>query len=72
MKDKKDKFPCLMIHPRSGLIVRMDGKRGSNGFGEVVGTGQCSSPYYRVGTCKDTWAISNFKLFTGVINGNER
>ena len=71
MKDKEDKFPCLMRHPSSGLLVRMTGRRGGNGFGEVVGTGQ-SGLGYKVGVYKDTWAITNFKLFTGVINGNER
>ena len=70
MKDKEDEFPCLMKHPSSGLIVRMASRSGGNGSGEVVGTGQ-GIPRYSIGTYKDTWAISNFKLFTGVINGNE-
>ena len=60
-----------MKHPSSGLVVRMDSRCGGNGAGAVVGTGQRSTPMYRIGTYKDTWAISNFKLFTGVINGNE-
>ena len=67
MEDKKDKFPCIMRHPSSGLMIRMDGRRGNNGFGEVVGTGQRSTPMYPIGTYKDTWAITNFELFTGVI-----
>jgi hypothetical protein len=72
MKDKEDKFPCLMIHPSTGLLVKMDSRYGCNGSGEVVGTGQHNPPTYSMGTYKDTWSIDNFKLFTGVINGNER
>ena len=71
MKDK-EKFPCLMRLPSSGLIVKMEGRRGHNGFGEVVGTGQRSTPMYKIGTYKDTWSISNFELLTGDINDNER
>ena len=69
MKNKEDKFPCVMIHPLSGLVVQMEGRRGSNGFGIVVGTGHAG--YYVIGEYRDTWTISNFKLFDGVSNGNE-
>ena len=70
MKDKK-KFPCLMIHPSSGLIIKMESRHGGNGIGTVVGSGQHNSTSYRVGSYGSTWAIDNFKLFTGDITGNE-
>lgn len=69
----KEKFPCLMIHPRSGLVVKMESRRGGdNGVGTVVGSGNGISTSYVVGSHSSTWAIDNFRLFTGDINGNER
>ena len=66
MKDK-EQFPCLMIHPNSGLIIKMESRRGGNGIGTVVGSGQRTSYSYPVGNHSSTWAIDNFKLFKGAI-----
>ena len=60
-------YPCLMIHPSSGLIVKMESRCGDNGAGAVVGTGQRDRGTYGVGSHSSTWAIDNFKLFTGAI-----
>ena len=38
-------FPLDMIHPPSGIVVRMESKQGNNGTGTVIGTGQSSSGY---------------------------
>ena len=71
MKDK-EQFPCLMIHPMSGLVIKMESRRGGNGVGTVVGSGNGVEISYRIGAHSNTWAIDNFRLFTGDINDNER
>lgn len=65
----KEQFPCLMIHPTAGLIIKMESRRGGNGEGTVVGSGQHKLHSYPVGSHSTTWVIDNFKLFTGDING---
>lgn len=63
-------FPLDMIHPPSGIVVRMESKQGNNGTGTITGTGQrngtgsisvCGGGIYDVGYRSRSWSMCMFE-----------